>query len=293
MNKLMLYLRMIRVKQWAKNVLIFLPFLISPYEITIHNFQSLIITFALFCCSASLIYIVNDWVDRKSDALNVNKKHRPFASGDLHFKDALVGFLFLLVIFVFLNWKIYLVTPSVSILIIIYCIQSVLYSFYLKNISLVEMFIVSTGYSYRALAGGLSVYLLPSSWMLLTIFLASLFMVAQKRLSDKLSIENQDELRPVIKAYPDKFLNIITGISAASAIISYVLFTLSEYAQIKFQNPYLSISSVFVIYATFRYLLVAMNSLKAHDPIYLIVKDRHMKVCIFMYFVFIIITNSI
>lgn len=293
MNKFVLYLRMMRVKQWAKNMLVFLPFLISPYEISIQNFQTLIMTFVLFCCSASLIYIVNDWTDRKSDSLNKNKKHRPFASGDLNFKDAVKGFLFLLIIFIFLNWKIYLMVPSVSILIIIYFIQSILYSFYFKNITLIEMLIVSTGYSYRALAGGLSVYLLPSTWMLLTIFLASLFMIAQKRLSDKFSVENQDELRPSIKAYPDNFLNIVTGISAASAIISYILFTLSDYAQTKFQNPYLPISSIFVIYATFRYLQVAMTSLRAHDPIYLIVRDSHMKACIFMYFIFIIVTNSL
>ncbi len=292
MNKFLLYLRMLRVKQWAKNVLVFLPVIISPYEISSQSLYALIVTFILFCCSASLIYIVNDWTDRESDAFNKNKKHRPFANKDLHFKDAVIGFISLLIIFIFLIWEIYKISSGVSILIIVYLTQSILYSLYLKNITLIEMLIVSTGYSYRALAGGLSVYLLPSSWMLLTIFLASLFMIAQKRLSDKSSVDSEDQMRPSIRAYPEGFLDMVTNISAASAIISYILFSLSDYAQIKFQNPYLPLSSVFVIYATFRYLQVAMSSLRAHDPIYLIIRDRHMKVCIFMYFVFIIATNS-
>jgi len=153
------------------------------------------------------------------------------------------------------------------------------------------MLIVSTGYSYRALAGGLSVYLLPSSWMLLTIFLASIFIIAQKRLSDVLSVENQTMLRPSAKVYSNEYLNLITGIAAGSAIISYILFTLSDYAQVKFQNPYLPISSIFLIYATLRYLQIAMSSSKAHDPINLIIHDKHMTTFVLSCFIFIIITN--
>ncbi len=283
---------MFRVRQWAKNFLVFLPALIFPYEINFDSFYALIVTFGIFCCSASMIYIVNDWTDRESDAYNKNKKDRPFASKDLNFKHALIGFFFLFTIFLFLFFEIYKISPEVCILIFIYQTQSFLYSFYLKNITLIEMLIVSTGYSYRALAGGLSIYLLPSSWMLLTIFLASIFMIAQKRLSDMKSVEDQNMLRPSIRAYSNKFLNIVTGISASSAIISYILFTISDYAQVKFQNPYLPISSIFIIYATFRYLQIALSSLKAHDPINLIIRDTHMKICIFLCFIFIILTNS-
>ncbi len=293
MTNFFLYLKMFRLKQWIKNVLVFFPVLIFPHEIDLENFYALMITFVLFCCSSSLIYIVNDWVDRKADAVSKNKKNRPFASKDLNFKDALIGFFFLLIIFIFLFFKMYQISPEVCVLIIIYLAQSFLYSFYLKNITLLEMLIVSTGYSYRAFAGGLSVYLLPSSWMLLTIFLASIFIIAQKRVSDKMSIENQNMLRPSVKTYSNEFLNLITGIAAGSSIISYILFTLSDYAQVKFQNPYLPISSIFIIYATLRYLQIAMSSLKAHDPINLIIRDKHMKICVLTCFIFIIFTNSL
>jgi decaprenyl-phosphate phosphoribosyltransferase len=293
MRKSLLYLKMFRIKQWTKNLLIFLPAFISPYEIGMQSFFVLIMTFGLFCCSASIIYIVNDWTDRELDAIHKNKKHRPFASKELTLQDALIGLLLLSVIFIYLCLEISKVSLGVSVLIIIYLIQSILYSYFLKNVTLVEMLIVSTGYSYRVLAGGLSINLLPSTWMLLTIFLASLFMIAQKRLSDKSCAESQNQLRASINAYPEAFLTSVTSISAAAAIISYILFTLSDYAQVKFQNPYLPISSIFIIYATFRYLQVAIASSKAHDPIQLIIQDRHLNACVFFCLLFIIITNSI
>ena len=84
-------------------------------------------------------------------------------------------------------------------------------------------------------------------------------MVAQKRLSDIVSATDKSELRASVRAYPDGFLNLITAISASAAILSFILFTLSDYAQAKFHNPYLPISSIFIIYATFRYLQVAIQ----------------------------------
>ena len=293
MKKINLYFKMLRVNQWIKNLLVFIPVFIFPSEIDVKTLYALFITFALFCCSASFIYIINDWTDRKLDAQNKFKKYRPFANNDLFLKDGLIGFLFLFVVFIYLFSEIYKISPEVCILVIAYLIQSLLYNFVLKNISLIEIFIVSTGYSYRFAAGGLSIYLLPSMWILITIFLASLFIVAQKRLADRTGVENEVMLRSSIKAYSNKFLNLLTIISSISAIISYILFTLSSYAQLRFQNPYLPISSIFIIYSTFRYLHISTVSTKAHDPINLIISDNRLRICIAFYFLFVIFTNTL
>ena len=153
------------------------------------------------------------------------------------------------------------------------------------------MLIVSTGYSHRALAGGLSVDLLPSIWMLVTIFLASIFIVAQKRLADIKTAEALGNLRQSIQLYPKSFLTLVTGVSASAAIVSFMLFTLSDYAKDKFSNQYLPFMSIFVIYASLRYIQVAMNSSSGHDPIRLILTDRHLKACMVLSLLFIIITN--
>ena len=293
MKSLAIYLKMLRINQWLKNTLVFLPIIIFPSTISFNNSFALITTFTLFCVSASMVYIVNDWSDRFSDSKHHTKKLRPFASGKLGYFDALVSFAILTILFIFLCIKAFDSSPSLVLLMVVYLVQSFLYSFYLKNITLLEMLLVSTGYSYRALAGGLSVDLLPSTWILVTIFLASIFMVAQKRFADMTSSENPADLRNSIQLYPTGFLTLVTGVSAAAGIVSFMLFTLSDYAQDKFSNPYLPLMSVFIIYATFRYIQVCMSSNSGHDPIKLILKDRHLRMCIGLAFFFIVITNWI
>ena len=213
MKSIPTYLKMLRTKQWLKNTLVFLPLIIFPSSMSLNSFFALITTFALFCVSASLVYLVNDWSDRVADSKHHTKKLRPFAS-------------------------LLESSPSLVLLMLVYLAQSFLYSFYLKNITLLEMLIVSTGYSYRALAGGLSVDLLPSVWILVTIFLASIFMVAQKRLADIATAESLANLRGSVQLYPKGFLTLVTGVAASAAIVSFMLFTLSDYAENKFSNQY-------------------------------------------------------
>lgn len=287
------FLEMLRVKQWAKNLLVFFPALMFPFALDLGNAVSLSITAALFCVSASMVYIVNDWSDRHSDANHHTKKDRPFASARLGFSHAFLGFLLLTVIFILLCFKVSESSPLIVMLMLTYLAQSFLYSWFLKNVTLLEMLIVSTGYSYRVLAGGLSVDLRPSAWMLATIFLASIFMISQKRLSDIKTSGDVKNIRPSMQLYPDGFLNMTTMISASAAIVSFLLFTLSDYAVDKFSNPYLPMTSLFVVYATFRYLQVTMQSHKGHDPVQLIIRDSHLRVCVFLCLVFIILTNGV
>jgi 4-hydroxybenzoate polyprenyltransferase len=154
------------------------------------------------------------------------------------------------------------------------------------------MMIVSTGYVYRVLAGGLAVDLAPSPWILMTIFLASIFMVAFKRLSDLYGLEDAASVRKSFEAYNKEYLLIIAGVSASSAVVSYMLFTLSTYAQDTFSNQYLPVTSVFIIYAVFRYTQIALQSPLAGDPIKLILRDTHLMTCIGLCAAFISITNS-
>ncbi|WP_445781230.1 UbiA prenyltransferase family protein [Shewanella sp.] len=293
MKSLATYLKMLRTKQWLKNTLVFLPIIIFPSSISLNSVFSLITTFTLFCVSASLVYLVNDWSDRVADSKHHTKKLRPFASGELGYLDALVSFVILAALFILLCIKLFESSPLLVLLMLIYLAQSFLYSFYLKNVTLLEMLIVSTGYSYRALAGGLSVDLLPSMWILVTIFLASIFMVAQKRLADIATAESLVNLRNSIQLYPKGFLTLVTGVSASAAIVSFMLFTLSDYAEDEFSNQYLPFMSLFIIYGTFRYIQVTMSSSSGHDPIKLILNDWHLKICMVLSLLFLIITNWI
>lgn len=286
------YGSMFRVKQWPKNLLVFLPVIILPGAVNGKDIGTLCIVFTLFCCCSSIIYIVNDWTDRRADALHQTKKHRPFASGELGLPDAIFGAVLLSVLASILIWQVPHVPYSVLILMCWYVLQSLAYSFWLKHITLLEMMIVSTGYAYRALAGGLAVDSPPSSWMLTTILLASIYMVAFKRLADMADAKAAVNNRRSFNEYSREFLLMIAAISASASLVSYLLFTFSGYAQEKFANQYMPLSSLFVIFAVFRYAQIAVGSAQGGDPLRLIFRDSQLRACIFLCVLFLSVTNG-
>ena len=286
-------IRLIRVKQWAKNVLIFVPAVIDVSVVNISNLIDLVVTFFLFSFSASLIYVVNDWLDRELDAKHPTKCSRPFATGELgltHCLFVLSALVILLVLFWYFGNDI---SPYLLVLLSLYVFQSILYSYILKQVTIMEMLIVSSGYSYRVLAGGIAIAAVPSAWILITIFLGSIFIVAQKRLTDLSDLTGEFLKRRAFDEYSVTFLNFVTAVAAGSAIVSYLLFTLSEYAFSKFQNDYLPISSVFVIYAVLRYVQLTLNGRSGNDPVHVITSDRHIIYCALGWGSFIVITNTL
>ena len=292
MKKLRLYAAMFRVEQWGKNLLVFLPLVLFP-NISTSDAGLVILVFMAFCFCSSTIYIVNDWTDRSADAMHPTKKFRPFASQELQAQDAALGFVLASFSAGFLLWYLSSEVMAVTLLLGFYVLQSLVYSYWLKNVTLLEMMIVSTGYSYRALAGGLAVGLPTSTWILATIFLASVFMVALKRMADITACENPEALRRSFRTYTPQFLSGVANVSASAAVVSYLLFTLSGYAQTKFDNPYLPLSAIFIVYAVFRYTQVALVTGLGGNPIKLITRDKHLRVCVALCVAFLFVSNAL
>lgn len=280
---------MFRIKQWLKNLLVFFPIIIVPFETSISSLVSLLSTFFLFSFLASIIYIINDWTDRFEDAMHPEKKIRPFASKKLNGVHAFVGIVILTSMVITLifcnNFSIYFLS-----LLMIYFIQNLAYNFYLKDVSIIEFLSVSSGYPYRVLGGGLAVGLIPSYWILITIFLAAVFVIALKRKHD-IKAFHKDALRKSFKTYPAEFFDKVSSLSASAVIVSYLLFTLSDYAQEKFFNPLLPLSSLPLIYCIFRYLQISENQITSHDPVSIITQDMGLKLGILITILFICISN--
>lgn len=283
-------LNMLRVKQWLKNLLVFFPIIVVPFELTIFMLIDLISTFFLFSFISSIIYIANDWADKHADAKHPEKKIRPFASGKLSGIYAITGIFFLCLSIIILvsinNFSVYLLS-----LLLIYFIQNLAYNFFLKEVSIIEFLSVSSGYPYRVLGGGLAVGLIPSYWILITIFLAAIFVISLKRKHDIKLLLDKDSLRQSFKSYSLAFFDKIISISASAVVVSYLLFTLSDYAKEKFVNPLLPISSLPLIYCILRYLQISENQKTSHDPVSIITKDIGLKVGIIITVVFVCISN--
>ena len=154
-------IRAIRIHQWAKNVLIFVPLLLA-HDLRFHTVRNAVVAFFCFSIVASATYIVNDLLDIEADRRHPRKRHRPLASGDL---SAIAG---LGIVVLFLSLALVgarLLPPMFLSWLLVYLACTLAYSFYLKRIPLVDVLVLSGLYTVRLLVGGAATDTLISQWL--------------------------------------------------------------------------------------------------------------------------------
>lgn len=217
-----------RPKQWLKNVLVLAAPLASGAIFHLENLPLIALTFVAFCAASSAIYLFNDILDRDVDRAHSTKRNRPIASGRLPVPVAAA-------------WSVLLAAaailgplaaraPELTIVIVIYLVIQIAYCLWLKNVVVLDLVVVSSGFLLRAIAGGVALSVPLSQWFLLVTAFGSLFMVAGKRYSEKVSEAGGQTARPVIALYTAGFLRSIWTIAAAVLFVGYSLwvFELSE-----------------------------------------------------------------
>lgn len=178
---------LLRIKQWIKNFLIFLPLIYSNNLLNIDLLKRTIYGFFLFCILTSIVYIFNDLYDYNKDKKHIIKKNRPIASGRITKKNAsiILIFLFILLSTMSIIYKIknYLNLSSLMI-IFAYIIINILYTVIFKNIFILDIFLVSIFYNIRVYFGGIINNIPISTWLNITVFLSALIIVLSKRYSE-------------------------------------------------------------------------------------------------------------
>lgn len=157
-------LKALRPHQWVKNVLLFVPLLLSRHYIDIDKTIAAFIAFTSFSLCASSVYIFNDLLDIEADRLHPRKRKRPFASGaiPLLFGPPLALGLLLLAFSIAILW---LPIAYVGVL-GLYMVVTTAYSASLKSKLLVDVFILAALYTLRIFAGGVATGLTVSEWLL-------------------------------------------------------------------------------------------------------------------------------
>jgi 4-hydroxybenzoate polyprenyltransferase len=195
------------------------------------------------------IYILNDVMDRKKDRLHPIKNKRPIASGELSIKLAIP-----IMVFLAAGCPIassFLINGYFSLILVIYFIIFVLYTFLLKNMVLIDAFTISAGFVLRAIAGISSVEGAKLSWwLIICTFLLALFLAFGKRRSDMVEMgeKKTGEYRKVYREYSVEMLDHFITISACATIVVYCLYS----ALAPHNGMVLTIP--FVIFGVFRYL---------------------------------------
>lgn len=222
--------RLLRFTQWMKNMFLFAPLIFSKHLFEQSYFQLELLAFVCFCLISSVMYIVNDIVDRKADKLHPIKKNRPITSGSIHFAEAVVIIVILLAALFsfipFLNMHFWYA-------VILYAVLNLAYSFWLKQMVLVDVFIIAAGFMLRVLAGVFAIDVEISSWLVLCTLFVSVFLAVSKRRGELMlgASTNSSTSRPVLKQYDVEFLDQIMTVAASGMAISYALYTVAHVHQ--------------------------------------------------------------
>lgn len=274
---------MMRIKHYIKNLFVFVPLFFSMSFTNRDAVISSIIVFFEFCFIASCIYIINDIVDIDKDRLHPKKKNRPIASGTVSINTAKVFVLILLALacaLAYISGKFYS-----FIMIVIYFILNLAYSFALKRIALVDVFVIAIGFLMRIYAGAFAIDVKVSSWLLMTTLALSLFLGFGKRYGEKRKT-NDNSSRDVLNSYKVETLKTYITISMILTIVFYSLYCAIG-SGILGEAGVLTIP--IVMFAMFRYYLMLDNEEVDGDPTDALVKDRVIQVCVVLYFIVAII----
>ena len=272
MMPLLHVIKLLRPKHWIKNGFIFLPLFFSGNITDTEKIINAIIAFVAFCLLASSIYIINDWKDREKDRLHPTKRFRPLASGKIKANHAL-ALSALLLLTAFLIIQNYLWDPITVALFAIYLVQNLLYTFKLKDIAIVDITIISTGFVLRILIGGVVTDTPLSQWIILMTFLLSLFLALAKRRDDLLLYERTDQsMRKSLGNYNLAFVDSSMSITAAITVVSYIMYTQSPEVIARLGN-HIYLTSIFVILGILQYLKLTQVGELSSSPVRLLFKS--------------------
>ncbi len=284
-------LKLIRPTHWIKNLFLLIPVFFAGSIFQIERLEIIILGIIAFNLIASAVYIINDLKDIEVDRIHPLKKDRPLASGAVSRSTAVL----LLVIFIVSGLVLsYLLNPVFLILLSIYLVLNIAYSFGLKNIPIVDLFIVSLGFLIRIHSGGILSGVEVSHWLSIMILLLSLFLVLAKRRDDLvLQSTSQVVIRKTSSSYNLEFINACLTIFAAVIVVSYIMYTVSAEVIAHFNSAYLFTTTVFVIAGIMRYLQITLVEQNSGSPTSILVKDKFILITILLWIIsfYIIIYN--
>ena len=264
---LLSYSRLIRINNWIKNIIIFLPIFFAQEFFQLSKLIELTLAFIAFSFITSSIYILNDILDIKEDRNHPLKLKRPLASGLIPMNTAaIIG----VVLFGIGTGYFYLFSPDTLVIILIYVAIMIGYCYKFRKIAIIDVLIISSGFVLRLFIGSRISETFISFWIIIMIFLLALFIAFSKRRDD---IINQNKSgRESLDGYNILFLNTSISVLVPIIIVSYLLYCTSDENIIRVgENLY--ITTVFVIAGFLRYLQLVFVNKKGGDPIQILFDD--------------------
>jgi 4-hydroxybenzoate polyprenyltransferase len=244
-------IRTMRPKQWTKNVFFFAALVFDAKLLDLDYLLPSLAGFVLLCITSGTVYLINDLVDLDKDRRHPLKRHRPLASGQLSRAVAIVA----AVVFILIGQPLgYLLDPDFGLVLTGYLLLQIAYSFILKNLVLIDVLAIATGFVLRVGAGVVMVDVQRfSPWLYVCMTFLALFLGLGKRRHElNLLKADANNHRAILDQYSVALLDQLITIVVAGTIIAYALYTFS--AEGLPENHLMMLTIAFVVYAHFRYL---------------------------------------
>ena len=278
-----------RPRQWVKNLVIFLPLVFSLNEawslstgnelptLTLLSKNIIALVSFIFACSA--IYILNDLLDAESDRNHHSKKFRPIAAGEINTSIALfTAVLFTVVALLIAS----LVNTKLFYAVGAYMMLMVVYSLFLREIMILDIFAISSGFVIRVVAGALAINIPVSPWLYVCMGFGALFIALSKRHAELNVTETKNGYnRTTLQKYSLGLIETFITLALSTTLMSYILYTFT--APNLPDNNAMMLTIPFIVYGTFRYLYLVKERWLGEKPEDVLVTDRPLIICVILW----------
>lgn len=277
------YIRLLRPTQWIKNTFVFAPLVFSKHLFELDFFLLGLKGFISFCLVSSAVYILNDIFDREADRAHPQKRNRPIASGTVSPTAARIMIAILVLFAAWLSLPLHI---GFRITLLSYFILQFLYSLALKNVVILDVFIIASGFMLRVIGGAEVIEVMISQWIVLCTMFLSLFLATAKRRGEIVLFQSvhADSERRVLQYYDLHFLDSTMMITASGMAISYALYTVADRTVKLFGTEYLIFTTIFVLFGIFRYLFLVFKKNMGENSVAIILTDVPMFVNLCLWF---------
>lgn len=284
------YLRLMRVRQYIKNLFIFLPVFFAGKMFELDALLPVIWSFVAFSLVASSVYVLNDIRDIDADRVHPVKKFRPLAAGDIGFRQAIIVLVILLVSGFTVAWL--SVGLELLVILTLYVFLNIAYSIWLKHVAIVDLICISLGFLLRIFCGGMAAEVILSHWIVLMTFLLSLFLGLakrrddlvilghSKRASDLMGGADGRKMRRAIDGYNLEFVSTSMAIMASVIIMGYIMYTLQYFSLPGVEASYMYLTVIWVIMGLLRYMQIAFVEEKSGSPTEVLYRDVFLKLVV-------------
>jgi 4-hydroxybenzoate polyprenyltransferase len=282
-------IRALRPKQWTKNAVVLAALIFALGDTTqemtaqmfAHSLWMALAAVFVFCLASSAVYVVNDLRDVELDRAHPVKCKRPIAAGEIGVGAARLLALVLLVIALIGAWC---VDRNFFAVLGAYLLLQTAYTFGLKRVALLDIFIIATGFVLRALAGAVVIHVRISPWLLVCTLLLALFLALCKRRHELVALQDRGgSTRPSLRQYDRSLLDALIPMTGAATLVSYCVYTLWPETVDKFGTTHLAFTIPLVAFGLFRYLDLVYRHEQGGRPEQLLLTDPPLLITVALY----------